>query len=377
VKGRLVSQLIALASLVASASGVGCTALVSFDDHPTNTCGVGFDGGLLGCDGGPDGTLFGDANEELDVTVVVGFDGESFDGADGAGGSADVGDCSVLSEGEPCAKPDACREVATCHAGVCTAHPRADGTSCGAAPDVCHDGAVCMGGLCADPANAADGTSCGDAPDDCHDPAVCTGGACAAAAVADGTTCGNAPDDCHDAPACTGGVCGGPTNAPNGTKCGAAPDDCHEAPVCSGGTCAGAADAPNGTKCGTAPDACHDAPVCSGGTCQKAVALAEGTEWKSGDTHARCCSGSPVETTSDTNCGVCGWKCGSGQSCTVVDGEYFCTGCTDNASCASGCCSLTTKDHCSPSNCAGACRADVCTGGSHCVVGSTVDYCAY
>ena len=234
--------------------------------------------------------------------------------------SSEVGDCAELGEGSACGKPTACAMASTCQSGACIPQPLPDMTSCGTAPDKCHLEPACIGGVCQPPALAANGT-----------------------------TCGTAPDECHTAPKCSMGTCGTPANAAAGTACGKAPDDCH------------------------------DAPKCSAGVCETPVALPEGTNWKTTDSNARCCGGSAVETTTVENCGVCGWSCAAGQTCGAIDGEYLCTGCTAASECASSCCSESpAPNHCSPSNCASACQSpDVCTGGSHCVVGANIDYCSY
>jgi hypothetical protein len=297
-----------LAFVIALGAGsvVSCTFLVSFDEIGDATCGAG------PCDGAPDATFGPDANELGDDSLFPGDDSDL---------SADVGDCSVLSEGEPCAKPDACRATSTCHDGVCTAHPLKDGTVCGTVPDVC-----------------------------------------------------------HDAPACASGVCAAAEATPDGTACGATPDACHDAPACANGACAAAAEKANGTTCGSAPDTCHDARKCSGGTCDAAATFAEGALPTGGGAHERCCGGKAVDTSTDkSNCGVCGIVCSGSQSCSLLDGQYLCEGCGTNPSCWSGCCSLDpAPDHCSPSNCSGACQSpDICPGGSHCVVGTSIDYCTY
>lgn len=107
---------------------------------------------------------------------------------------------------------------------------------------------------------------------------------------------------------------------------------------------------------------------------------ADGTQWNVLDGNARCCGGQPVETTTDTNCGVCGLPCntGAGQACMLIGGEYLCS-CTASADCWSDCCANSGgTQHCSASNCAGACQSpDVCaTYGAHCVIGE-VGYCSY
>jgi hypothetical protein len=324
---------VALIAVLAAVSAVSCTVLVTFDDHGDASCGD------ADCDGGFDATMGADAVDDTDFFPM----GD-------ATVSADVGDCTVLSEGEPCAKADACRHVSTCKGGVCTTHPLEDGTVCGTAPDDCHDAPVCADGACAP-----------------------------ATATTDGTACGTAPDDCHDAPVCMSGACAAPANVADGTSCGAAPDDCHDAPACKGGTCGDPANAANGKACGSAPDSCHHAPACSDGSCAAAAAFAEGAKPTGGAADDHCCGGKAVDTsTDDSNCGVCGVVCRSGQTCGAVDGEYFCKGCAANDDCWSGCCSISpAPDHCSPSNCSGACQADICPDGAHCVVGTSVDYCTY
>jgi hypothetical protein len=101
------------------------------------------------------------------------------------------------------------------------------------------------------------------------------------------------------------------------------------------------------------------------------------------DTNARCCAGLAVETTSDSNCGVCGITCntGLGQSCGLIDGHYLCLNCAADGDCWSGCCAGTVSPlHCAADDCStGACSAtaDPCApyGATCTIVG--VGYCAY
>ena len=91
-------RLIAASVVVAAASLVSCTFLVSFDTRSDAGCADG------ACPGNGDATLGDDG-------VSTGDD--AFLSSDDGGGSADVGDCTVLSEGEACAKPDVCRMPST------------------------------------------------------------------------------------------------------------------------------------------------------------------------------------------------------------------------------------------------------------------------
>jgi hypothetical protein len=179
------------------------------------------------------------------------------------------------------------------------------------------------------------------------------------------------------------GATGGKSCAtlPDGALCGPSPDACHDAPVCAGGVCGAPANKTDGTVCDPAPDACHTDGTCAAGVCGAIGKRADGFEWTAGDATARCCGGSPIHTTSDTNCGACGITCnaGNGESCQDDNGIYFCRGCVASAACWSGCCSTSfTPYTCAASDCAGSCKDSVCPPGAHCVVGSgTSDYCAY
>jgi hypothetical protein len=299
---------IAVIVVLAAASALRCTLLVSFDDRGDASCGGG------ACDGDLDATFDGQ-----------GFGDDSlFPEGDGSGDdtneSSDAGDCTVLSEGVACAKPNACREASTCHDGVCTVHP-----------------------------------------------------------LKDGTTCGTAPSACYDAPACAAGICAAAAPTTDGAQCGMAPDACHVAPLCKTGVCAPAAEAANGTTCGLAPDTCHDTPKCASGKCAAAVAFAEGAVPTGAAAHERCCSGNAADTATDkNNCGVCGIVCKGSETCSLLDGQYLCVGCAVDGDCWSGCCSLDpTPNHCTPSLCTSTgCKTNICPGGAHCETG-TVDYCTY
>jgi hypothetical protein len=187
--------------------------------------------------------------------------------------------------------------------------------------------------------------------------------------AADSASDGNGKPDAAEAGSCKG--------VADGTYCGPG-DPCHDAPTCFGGACMPHERA-DGTPCGIPLDACHSIPTCTAGACGTSTPLVDGTQWKPGDDNARCCGGQAVETTSDTNCGVCQIKCNTakGQSCNPVNGHYFCTPCTVS-DCWSGCCSLTTTAHCSPSNCStGSCQSpDICPDGAHCQ-SDVVNYCSY
>jgi hypothetical protein len=290
--------------VLAAASVVSCTFLVSFDDRGDASCGGA-------CDG------------ELDAGFDVegdGFGDDSLFPPDDTNDPSDAGDCTALSEGEACAKPNACRAASTCHDGFCTPHPMKNGITCGTPPSACYDAPACVAGVCAP-----------------------------AAATTDGATCGTAPDACHVPPLCMTGVCEPP------------------------------ADAANGTACGSAPDTCHDAPKCASGKCAAPVAFGEGAVPTGAAAHERCCSGKAVDTATDkSNCGVCGIVCKGSQTCTDLDGQYLCVGCAVDSDCWSGCCSLNpTPNHCTPSLCTSTgCKTNICPGGAHCATG-TVDYCTY
>jgi hypothetical protein len=206
---------------------------------------------------------------------------------------------------------------------------------------------------------------------------VCDGGACSDATV-DGQIRAEAsgadakphaevgPDDAG--PVLDGNVC---LSGHDGSVCGPA-SSCHDPSICIAGVCTPEPLA-NGTPCGAPPkNECWSYATCQKGVCGTSTAYPDGYQWPdAGGQYARCCGGEPVQTTTDTNCGVCGIGCKDGESCTTIGGYYFCTGCgTNNAACWSDCCSGTdsTNGHCTPSNClADVCKSpDICPPPSHC-----------
>jgi hypothetical protein len=169
---------------------------------------------------------------------------------------------------------------------------------------------------------------------------------------------------------------------PDGGTCGVA-DSCNNPPICMGGLCT-PQPMPDGTVCGTPKNTdCWSYPMCKGGKCGASTEYADGYQWPSApDDNSRCCGGEPVETTSTTNCGVCGIACKGSEKCTSIGGYYFCTGCgTSNAECWSDCCSQTdsSNGHCTPSTCLGdACKSpDICPKPSHCVAAVPLVFCTY
>jgi len=139
----------------------------------------------------------------------------------------------------------------------------------------------------------------------------------------------------------------------------------------------------DGTFCAYA-GACQ-CQYCSGGKCSDTKACPQGFNWEAGVEIARCCSGLPVLTDTNANCGVCGIECmtagvTSPQDCQLLGGTYQCVDCAANNECWSGCCAIdTTPYHCSASDCnTGACVAGLCPAPSTCVVGNSgPNYCAY
>lgn len=169
---------------------------------------------------------------------------------------------------------------------------------------------------------------------------------------------------------------------PDDASCGAA-DPCNARPTCRAGHCvhhpveAGTFCAYNG--------GCQCAYCDSAGACSKVKTCPEGFNWEAGVDIARCCSGLPVLTDTNENCGVCGIQCmtagvSSAQNCQLLSGHYQCVNCGANTECWSGCCAIdTTPYHCSESNCnTGACVPGLCPAPSQCVPGmGGPNYCTY
>jgi hypothetical protein len=180
-------------------------------------------------------------------------------------------------------------------------------------------------------------------------------------------------DGGHASKSCTG--------LPDGTPCGAAPDICHDAPLCQKGACAAPVAKADGFACAAAPDDCHTDGTCKAGVCGAPPARADGYEWTAGDDTARCCSGKPIHTNVDSDCGACGIQCNAanGESCQSFNGIWFCRGCIASADCWSHCCSESYSPYsCAASDCSGNCSAEYCPPGTHCVTGTdTSDYCSY
>jgi streptogramin lyase len=191
------------------------------------------------------------------------------------------------ANGTTCSDANACTQIDTCQAGVCTG---ANPVVC-ATPDQCHDAGTCnpADGMCSNP-NKANGTTCSDAnactqadtcqmgacqggapvvctaSNDCHDAGVCdpNTGTCSESQKPDGTVC-NDGSACTQTDTCATGVCVG-----SGAIVCAASDECHDVGVCNAqsGMCSDPAK-PDGTPCDdenvcSQGDSCQ-AGICSGG----------------------------------------------------------------------------------------------------------------
>jgi MYXO-CTERM domain-containing protein len=266
-----------------------------------------------------------------------------------------TGICSdpLLADDTPCDDSDACTQVDTCQAGVCTGF---DDVVC-TALDQCHDAGTCNPGtgVCSDPP-AGDGTTCNDG-DLCTQVDTCQAGVCTGT---DPVAC-VALDSCHLPGECVPetGICTDPPAA-DGTACDDS-DLCTQIDTCQAGVCTGA----DPVAC-TALDACHQI-----GTCEPATGI---------------CSDPPVED---------GTTCNDGDACSQLDTCQggVCTGsdpvvcvasdsCHDAGTCdpLSGLCSDPLKadgeicDDGNPCTQTDTCQAGICEGGNP-VVCTALDAC--
>jgi hypothetical protein len=325
--------------------------------------------------------------------------------------------CSNVAtrDGTACDDGNACTNLDTCLAGVCTAGPAKICT----ALDQCHVVGVCDSttGACSNPP-AAEGLACNDgnlctAADTCRS-GVCTGGTA--------TVC-TASDQCHSAGVCAPatGICSNPTLA-NGSTCNDG-NACTTIDSCQAGVCTGGS-----PKVCTASDQCHVAGVCNTGTgacsnpaAANGVACSDGNGCTLADSCQAgvCVSGSPKTCVALDQChtaGVCApatglctnpnvadaTPCNDGSLCTAVDlcqaGVCVGTGpktCTALDQChavgvcvpATGLCSnpaLADGTSCNDGNVCttgDACQAGVCTPqvtltASHCA-GAACDQCSF
>ncbi len=142
-----------------------------------------------------------------------------------------TGACSepAKADGASCDDGDACTQIDSCKAGVCTG---ATPVTC-SAKDACHDVGVCepMTGMCSDPFKV-DGFGCNDA-NECTDADVCAMGSCVGKAKPDGTPC--SLGTCEKGTCTAGGTGGGGTGG-SGTTTGTGGDATTSATTGSGTT---------------------------------------------------------------------------------------------------------------------------------------------
>jgi hypothetical protein len=247
---------------------------------------------------------------------------------------------SNQTDGTGCTLADACSQMNTCQAGVCTSGGM---TTC-MALDACHSAGTCAPttGVCSDPTKP-DGTNCGPG-------LVCNAGLCNGVNLCMSVTC-MPLDQCHVAGTCapSTGKCTNP-NQPDGTTC----DDGNPATVndvCKSGVCAGV-DNCKGVTC-SAMDQCHTA-----GTCDPATGVCSNPTKADGTT---CDDNNP--NTLDDQC--TGGVCKGSQPCVGV----VCMGI--DACHAVGTCSPTTGKCTNPNRADGtpcsdgtmATKGFTCTGG--------------
>lgn len=246
----------------------------------------------------------------------------------GACGTANAIDAS------PCNDSNACTQLDSCQAGVCTG---GNPVVCTAA-DQCHNVGTCntATGMCSNPVTG-DGTGCND-NNACTGTDTCQAGICTGA---NPVVC-MPLDQCHTAGSCNmaTGTCSTPI-VTNGTPCNDA-SACTSADTCVGGTCTGTP-----TVC-MAQDACHTAGTCNAatGTCSNPLG-GNGTA----------CNDNDLCTVTDVcTAGACA---GTPKVCTALDQCHVAGTCAS----ATGACSnpnATDGTVCSIAGVPGTCTAGVC-----------------
>lgn len=239
-----------------------------------------------------------------------------------------------------------CAPGETCCADACT-RLSVDIENCGACGNACDPGVGCRGGECGGPA----------CPGGCAEGYECCGSACVRLET-DSLNCGRCGRSCGPGGRCVAGECVTTSCSPPCDESGPRPDCCGE--VCTNfltdpdncGLCGNRCEMPLADRCmesgGVGRCSCAGRPACGVGQ--------------------QCCSdGCRSVAVDSVNCGECGHRCATGESCR--DGVCGCglTGapCPDGWTCCRGECIDTQNDD---TNC-GACGT-VCTGTSdHCVAG--------
>lgn len=212
-------------------------------------------------------------------------------------------------------------------------------SNCGRCGAVCAQGQICSTGRCTTPSPT---TRCGDS--------ICNGSEVCSTCSADCGAC---------APVCAPGTGNCDGNAANGCEvntnldpnnCGRCGNRCTG--ICMSGSCI---NPPTGPRCGDA--ACNGTEICSScpsdcGACRPMCA--PGTSNCDGNDANGC---EVTLATDRSNCGMCGIRCTSTETCSA--GRCVPT-CGSATSCSGVCRDLQTD----PANC-GACGR-ICTGGASC-----------
>ncbi len=296
---------------------------------------------------------------------------------------------SPVAAGTSCNDGNACTQVDTCQAGVCTG---SNPVTCTAA-DQCHVAGVCNAatGACSSPVRP-NGTACNDGSA-CTQTDTCQAGLCIGA---NPVTC-TAADQCHMAGACNPatGVCSAPV-APNGTACNDG-NACSQTDTCQTGVCTGA----NPVTC-TATTPCHVAGVCNPatGVCTTPVAP-NGTACNDGNACTQtdtcqtgtCAGANPVTCTAADQChvaGVCNPATGVCSAPVAPNGSACNDGnaCSQSDTCQTGVCTGANPVTCTPGDAChvagvcnpatGACTAPVAAAGTPCNDGlfcTAIDTC--